>query len=56
MYFVIYRTIPFAGFNISKAATIDEAKEIVSELFEKGIREVYLSQEIPMNIKVSIEI
>jgi TfoX/Sxy family transcriptional regulator of competence genes len=56
MYFVIYKANMFGGYGILKTDTLEEAKEMVEQLFSKGHREVYLSQEIPMNIRVSIEI
>lgn len=55
MYFVHYRNIPF-GYNLSKFETINEAQEFVRDLASRGIREFYLSQEIPVKLKIEVEI
>ncbi|MGG3800625.1 hypothetical protein [Metabacillus fastidiosus] len=53
MYFVIYQSV--IAYQIHKFETLDEAQDYVKKLYEKGHREVYLSQEIPMKVKVTVE-
>jgi hypothetical protein len=55
MYMVIYKST-FSGYQIVKTETIEEAKENIERLFNKGYRDVYLAKEIPMNITFSIEV
>ncbi|MED4399834.1 hypothetical protein [Metabacillus fastidiosus] len=43
------------GFIMNKFEHLDEAKELVKKLYEEGHRDVFLSQEIPMKVKVTIE-
>lgn len=54
MYFVHYRGA--LGYNLSKFPTIGEASEFVSELASKGVQDFHLSQEIPVKVKVEVEI
>jgi hypothetical protein len=55
MYTVIYKSA-FSGYQIIKTETIEEAKENIERLLNKGYRDVYLAKEIPMNITFSIEV
>ncbi|MEK4150010.1 hypothetical protein NST02_23485 [Robertmurraya sp. FSL W8-0741] len=55
MYLVNVRNSMFGGFTIHKFETLDDAQDYVKELYKSGNREVYLSQEIPMKITVSVE-
>ena len=55
MYLVI-ATQPFSGCRVGKYETIDGAKEVVKELVAAGQRDVMIAQEIPMKLKVEVEI
>lgn len=54
MYFVHYKA-NLIGYNLCQFETLDDAREFVGQLAEKGIREFYVSQEIPTKIKVEVE-
>lgn len=53
MYFVIYRMM--IGVNLEKYENLTDAQDRVKELYGNGHREVYLSQEIPAKVKVTVE-
>ncbi|MFL0365362.1 hypothetical protein ACH0BF_20350 [Pseudobacillus sp. 179-B 2D1 NHS] len=54
MYLVITINV-LSSYNVRKYETLDEAKEVVKELVEKGNRNVMIAQEIPMKLKVEVE-
>ncbi|MEC1714727.1 hypothetical protein [Schinkia azotoformans] len=53
MYFVI--KMAMIGVSLEKYENLNDAQDRIKELYEKGFREVYLSQEIPMKVKVTVE-
>lgn len=53
MYFVHFKLV--IGYNLCKFNTLDEAKLFVTELDAKGVQKFYLSQEIPVKVKVKVE-
>jgi hypothetical protein len=53
MYFVHFKA-PI-GYSLCQFETLGEAKECVKELTSRGIHEVYVSQQIPMKVTVSVE-
>ncbi|MFF2449343.1 hypothetical protein ACFVSW_20075 [Neobacillus sp. NPDC058068] len=55
MYLVLFRNMVFGGYNCSKVSSLDEAREIIKNLYEKGIRDVVLTQEVPVEIDVSVK-
>jgi len=55
MYIVNVRKMPFGGYETKKFEMLDEAQELVRELFAAGYQDVILSQEIPMKVTVSVE-
>jgi hypothetical protein len=54
MYIVTYKVL-FGGNCVKKFETLDEAKDLVKELYSHGYREITLSKEIPMKVTVSVE-
>jgi len=54
MYLVHYKAAVI-GYNLCKFETLEEARVFVSDLATKGVREFYVSQEIPMKIRVEVE-
>jgi len=56
MYLVAAKNNLFGGYSINKYETLDEAKDVVKELYKNGYKEVHLSQEIPLKITVSVEV
>jgi hypothetical protein len=55
MYLVLFRAGFLGGYNCSKVASLDEAREVIKNLYEKGVHDVVLTQEIPMEIEVSVK-
>lgn len=51
MYIITYRT-PLGTYYLLERESLEEAKELAVEIFQKGHREVKLSQEIPMKVKI----
>ncbi|MGG3798004.1 hypothetical protein [Metabacillus fastidiosus] len=43
------------SFMLTKFEHLDEAQEFVKELYAAGHRDIFLSQEIPMKVKVTVE-
>lgn len=54
MYLVLFRNVLFGGYNCSKVSSLEEAREVIKNLYEKGIRDVVLTQEVPVEIEVSV--
>ncbi|MED1711734.1 hypothetical protein P4V34_28710 [Bacillus thuringiensis] len=54
MYFVHYGN-QIIGYKLCKVDTLNEAKELAIHFMNKGYREVYVSQEIPMKITFNLE-
>jgi hypothetical protein len=55
MYLVTYRKrFGGFGFSVCKVETLGEAKELASSLMNQG-NEVFVSQEIPMKVTVSVD-
>ncbi|MFC3883768.1 hypothetical protein ACFOU2_09750 [Bacillus songklensis] len=55
MYLVTFKAPLFGGFSVQKFETLDEAKDLVKELYRNGHHDVILSQEIPMKVTVNVE-
>jgi hypothetical protein len=56
MYLITYRKrFSGFGFNVCKVDTLGEAQELATSLINQG-NEVFLSQEIPMKVTVTVTI
>lgn len=54
MYLVHYGN-SIVGYKLCKVESLYEAKELATHFMNKGYREVYVSQEIPMKVTVNVE-
>ncbi|KIL73709.1 hypothetical protein [Bacillus badius] len=56
MYLVFIPNMFGAGHKVEEFEHLDEAKERVKEVVEKGCRSVRIAREMPMKLKVEVEI
>jgi hypothetical protein len=55
MYIVIVNSGTFSVPTVSMCETLGEAQECIRSLVERGERNILLSQEIPMRLKVEVD-